>query len=278
MAEQSTAVSIFDHDLRQNISQRIALPKLGRDATWCKVCGKFCYNDLLEKFDYTCQYCGCFLKGRKPAGPGGGAPQPADAHHGSGTSDVEKAALERIIAKGGAAAEQAKLLRETLVNQIPAAAPSKPASVRLTEATQKVERAEASMDKVAKRVLRLEQELGEAMEFYRDCASNLADAIVAQELVAKELAPAPPSSPSELGKLDVRQFLDQKAELNLSFGGLFDDVDLEDSDREEFERRKSNFETEFRAALDSQFRKVAENLASQQQKKAKEDPVMQLAL
>eukprot|EP00959_Pyramimonas_sp_CCMP1952_P052006 1087161-Pyramimonas_sp.AAC.1 len=50
-------------DLRQNISQRIALPKLGRDATWCKVCGKFCYNDLLEKFDYTCQYCGCFLKG-----------------------------------------------------------------------------------------------------------------------------------------------------------------------------------------------------------------------
>ncbi|CAK0849235.1 unnamed protein product [Prorocentrum cordatum] len=48
-------------------SQNITMPKPGRDATWCKVCGMFCYNDQREKFDYTCQYCGNFLKGR-PSG------------------------------------------------------------------------------------------------------------------------------------------------------------------------------------------------------------------
>ncbi|CAK0872125.1 unnamed protein product [Prorocentrum cordatum] len=36
-------------------SQNITMPKPGRDATWCKVCGKFCYNDQLEKLDFTCQ-------------------------------------------------------------------------------------------------------------------------------------------------------------------------------------------------------------------------------
>eukprot|EP00959_Pyramimonas_sp_CCMP1952_P146954 3075950-Pyramimonas_sp.AAC.1 len=78
------------------------MPKPGRDATWCKVCGMFCYNDQREKFDYTCQYCGNFLKGR----PSGQRPV-----HGGGDQrgqlpgDVE-ASLGFIIAKGGASAEQ----------------------------------------------------------------------------------------------------------------------------------------------------------------------------
>eukprot|EP00959_Pyramimonas_sp_CCMP1952_P080085 1674181-Pyramimonas_sp.AAC.1 len=80
-------------------SQNATKHKFGHDVTWCKVCGKFTYNDQLEKCDYTCRLRGNFLKGR-----GAGSPQAA----GGQTNKLDiSASLGLIIAKGGAAAEQA---------------------------------------------------------------------------------------------------------------------------------------------------------------------------
>ncbi|CAK0903854.1 unnamed protein product, partial [Prorocentrum cordatum] len=240
-------------------SQNVTEPKAGRDVTWCKVCSKFTYNDQLEKCDYTCRFCGIFLKGRG-----------AGSHNAAGgqTNQMDiSASLGLIIAKGGAAAEQAKLLQSTLA-QAPAASP-KPPSVRLSEASQKVERAEGALEKVATRVIRLEKELASAMDQYKEQAANLADATVAQEAVAKELAPEPVSQPV-VGQMDVRELLENRAELNLSFGGLFEDVELEEADRVEFERSKTSFETEFKSALSAQFSKMVATLAEQQQKKVEE--------
>ncbi|CAK0848636.1 unnamed protein product, partial [Prorocentrum cordatum] len=238
----------------------VTMPKFGRDVTWCKACSKFTYNDQLEKCDYTCRFCGNSFKGR-----GAGSSQAAG---GGQTNQLDiSASMGLIIAKGGAAAEQAKMLQTTLA-QVPAA-PPKPPSIRLSEAFQNVERAEGALEKVAARIIRLERELATAMGQYKEQAANLADAIVAQEAVAKELAPEPVSRPA-VGQVDVREFLGDRAELNLSFGGLFEDVELEGADRVEFERRKSSFESEFKTALSAQFSKMVASLAEQQQKKVEE--------
>ncbi|CAK0858555.1 unnamed protein product, partial [Prorocentrum cordatum] len=132
--DAQTWSSAADRSSNQNVTK----PKFGRDVTWCKVCSKFTYNDLLEKCDYTCIFCGNFLKSR-----GAGSPRGA----GGQTSQVDiSASLGLIIAKGGAAAEQAKLLQSTLA-----------------QASQKVERADGALEKVAAIVIRLERGLASAM-------------------------------------------------------------------------------------------------------------------